>query len=307
MTAVCEGKRVVVIPMPFTSHTKYHTNVARELVKRGHEVWLTMPDYLVAKGVLDTSNFTVVEYSSGVNVEEDTMRILRDRFLADEKEDIGQLFDINLRYCDTMLRNETFFQEIKRLRPDFVVLDNVMMKMFSVIPYRLGVPFAFVGSAYDPMSQRIPFFPTVSPIPLFRYSDRMAFWPRAFHMLSFALGMFKITDSYHDAVARYAPEMPYMPIDMLFSRAEIWLVEIDHVLDYPRPSLPNVKLIGGTATGPAKPLSPHFRAFMDGASEGVVIVSFGSYVLNVPKHISDKVLQVLLQLPMRFVLVKRLV
>ena len=40
---------------------------------------------------------------------------------------------------------------------------------------------------------------------------------------------------------------------------------------------------------------------MDGADEGVVIVSFGSYVLNLPEDISEKVLQVLLQLPMKSV------
>ena len=43
-----------------------------------------------------------------------------------------------------------------------------------------------------------------------------------------------------------------MSADMLIAHAEIWLVEMDHILDYPRPTLPNVKLIGGTATGPSK-------------------------------------------------------
>ncbi|XP_076445041.1 UDP-glucuronosyltransferase 2A2-like [Babylonia areolata] len=69
----------------------------------------------------------------------------------------------------------------------------------------------------------------------------------------------------------------------------------------PRPTLPNVNLTGGTATGPAKPLPPEFQSFMDSAKEGVVIVSFGSYVLDLPQHISDKNLQVLLQLPMKSV------
>ncbi|KAL8573146.1 hypothetical protein ACOMHN_027406 [Nucella lapillus] len=40
---------------------------------------------------------------------------------------------------------------------------------------------------------------------------------------------------------------------------------------------------------------------MDGAKEGVAIVSFGSYVLSLPQHISDKILQVLLELPMKTV------
>nr|KAG5698223.1 hypothetical protein BaRGS_024030 [Batillaria attramentaria] len=48
-----------------------------------------------------------------------------------------------------------------------------------------------------------------------------------------------------DAVFRYAREMPYISLDTLVARAEVWLVQMDHILDYPIPTLPNVKLIGG--------------------------------------------------------------
>ncbi|PVD26865.1 hypothetical protein C0Q70_12013 [Pomacea canaliculata] len=107
--------------------------------------------------------------------------------------------------------------------------------------------------------------------------------------------------SYKDAVSRYAPEMPFLTIDMLVARAEIWLVETDHILDYPRPSMPNVKLIGGTVTGPGKPLPPQFKSFMDDAKEGVVIVSFGSYVLSPPEPITQKIISVLQDLPFKSV------
>ncbi|XP_025100153.1 2-hydroxyacylsphingosine 1-beta-galactosyltransferase-like [Pomacea canaliculata] len=88
---------------------------------------------------------------------------------------------------------------------------------------------------------------------------------------------------------------------MLVARAEIWLVTTEHILDYPRPSMPNVKLIGGTATGPGKPLPPQFKSFMDDAKEGVVIVSFGSYVLNPPEPITQKIMNVLKDLPFKSV------
>ncbi|PVD26842.1 hypothetical protein C0Q70_11989 [Pomacea canaliculata] len=64
------GKRVVFMPLPFTSHTNYHTNVARTLTRQGHEVWLTMPDYIVNRRVLDTTNLTVIEYQTLINFEE---------------------------------------------------------------------------------------------------------------------------------------------------------------------------------------------------------------------------------------------
>ena len=291
----------MVLPMPFTSHIKYHTNVARELVKLGHEVWLTMPDYVVAKGVLDTDYLTVVQYATEVNMEDASMVFVRDKYFKDERQDWPQFIDLMKNYNDKLLRNDSFFHVITNLRPDFIIIDNVVVKMLAVIAYRLGIPFAFLGTAYDTIASRVPFAPAVTPLPLFVFTDHMTFWERAQNVLVYLLVTLRDSTVYADAVAIYAPEMPYLPLDMLVAQAELWLVEMDHILDYPRPTLPNVKLIGGTAAGPAKPLLPEFRSFMDGATQGVVIVSFGSYVLELPEDISEKILQVLLQLPMKSV------
>ncbi|KAL8579441.1 hypothetical protein ACOMHN_026806 [Nucella lapillus] len=297
--SAAECKRVLVIPMPHTSHTKYHINVAHQLIKLGHQVWLTMPDYLLAKGVLNTSRLNIIEYSTHQNVEDTTMHELRDKYFSGEGADFPAFGQLMKQFCQSLLKNETFFQVIKTIRPQFIIIDNVLLKMFSVIPYRLGVPFVFVGTAYDPLSARVPFSPAVTPIPLFPFTDNMDFTDRFKNVILFLLSMVMDPFVESDAVATYAPEMPYLPLDMLVTRADLWLVEMDHILDYPRPSLPNVKLIGGTATGPAKPLPPNFQSFMDSAGQGVVIVSFGSYILHLPKDISDKLLQVLLQLPLK--------
>ena len=133
------------------------------------------------------------------------------------------------------------------------------------------------------------------------YSNQMTFFQRSHTALLTALFTVYNPSIPGDAVATYTSEMEYMTLGRLVLRAEVFLVERDHVLDYPKPTLPNVKLIGGTASGPAKPLQAEYRSFMDGAKDGVVIVTFGSYVLGVPKHVSDKVLKVLLQLPMKSV------
>lgn len=129
----------------------------------------------------------------------------------------------------------------------------------------------------------------------------MTFPQRLQTTLLYLTSFFADPCSYSDAVSRYAPEMPDIPVDMLVARAEIWLVETDHILDYPRPAVPNVKLIGGTAPEPPKPLPAEFQSFMDGAAEGVVVVSFGSYVLDLPREIIDKIFSALRKLPFRAV------
>ncbi|XP_070191769.1 UDP-glucuronosyltransferase 2A3-like isoform X2 [Littorina saxatilis] len=267
------------------------------------EVWVTIPDHLVAKRVLDTTNLTVVEYNtpSGV-LEEVMMSGFRDAYFKGEGDDWGLFLTLLKDHCHALLSNNTFFTQIRDIRPDFIIVDNIPnLKMMAVLAYRLGVPFAFVGSAYDPIQFRTPFSPAIAPVPLFPFTHRMTFAQRMQNSLIFLLSSLHDYSSYSDAVSRYAPEMPDVPLDLLVARAELWLVEMDHVLDYPRSTLPNVKLIGGTATGPAKPVPPPFKAFMDGASQGVVIVSFGSYILDLPKAVSDKIFTVLMQLPMKSV------
>nr|KAG5686782.1 hypothetical protein BaRGS_010002 [Batillaria attramentaria]KAG5698221.1 hypothetical protein BaRGS_024028 [Batillaria attramentaria] len=82
--------------------------------------------------------------------------------------------------------------------------------------------------------------------------------------------------------------MPYISLDTLIARAEIWLLQIDHILDYPNPTLPNVKLIGGIAASPAKPLPSRFQSFMDRAKDGVLIVSFGSLLEGMPDDFGER-------------------
>ncbi|PVD26841.1 hypothetical protein C0Q70_11988 [Pomacea canaliculata] len=294
------GKRVVFMPMPFTSHTNYHTNVARTLARQGHEVWLTMPDYLVNRRVLDTTNLTVIEYQTLINFEEIMTAALAGNYFKGLSEDWSLVMSIGLQFCDTLLTNASFFEQVKELRPDLFVFDNIrFIHMMTIISYRLGVPFSFLGTAYEPSYQRIPLQPCNMPFVTFSYNHHKSFLQRVLttliHVYASAVDGF----SYKDAVSRYAPEMPFLTIDMLVARAEIWLVETDHILDYPRPSMPNVKLIGGTVTGPGKPLPPQFKSFMDDTKEGVAIVSFGSYVLSPPEPITQKVISVLQDLPFK--------
>ncbi|XP_076457528.1 UDP-glucuronosyltransferase 2B13-like [Babylonia areolata] len=297
-----ETKRVVSIPVPFTSHVRYHTNVARALAKRGHDVWVTIPTYLLNKGYLDTSGFNVIPYDTMPGLEKTMQSTMSGSYFDGKMPNVIEFLKICSEVLDTLLRNESLISDIGQKYPDLIVIDNIPpFYAMIIIPYRLRIPFAFLGTTYSPIFMRVPFSPADVPLFILPYSNKMTFFQRL-HNTLFQL-IFAVYSPHFkdDAVATYAPEMEYLSLAVLVTKAEIFLVEQDHVLDYPRPTLPNVKLIGGTVTGPAKALPPEFQSFMDSAKEGVVIVSFGSYVLDLPEHISDKILQVLLQLPMKSV------
>ena len=300
MLVPSDAKTVVFIPLPFTSHTKYHTNVARAVAKLGHQAWVTMPTYLQEKGYLDVSGFKTIPYETVPDLEATALNVVGAKYF-EGSQDVFAFLQICRDIIDLALTNETFLRTIQQTNPDLIVIDNLtFFYTMSIIPYRLGVPFAFLGTMYYPPRMGIPFSPAETPSFLLPYSNKMTFIQRLVNTLLYLTFAVYDPSAIRDAVSKYAPEKPSLPIDTLVqSKAEIWLVESDHILDYPKPTLPNIKLIGGAAAGPAKRLPPEFQSFMDGAPQGVVIVSFGSYVIDLPKHISDKILQVLLQLPMK--------
>ena len=301
MLVPSDAKTVVFMPTPYTSHTKYHTSVARAVAKLGHQVWVTMPTYLLEKGYLDVSGFNTIPYETVPDLEASTLEVLGPKYFKGGQEDFFAFLGIAREIVEMALKNETFLKAIQQTRPDLIVIDNLAFYYtMSIIPYRLGVPFAFLGSMYYPPRMGIPFSPAETPSFLLPYTNRMTFVQRLVNILLYLTFAVYDPSAIKDAVSKYAPEKPSLSVDTLVqTKTEIWLVESDHILDYPKPTLPNIKLIGGAAAGPAKRLPPEFQSFMDGAPQGVVIVSFGSYVIDLPKHISDKILQVLLQLPMK--------
>ncbi|KAL8613958.1 hypothetical protein ACOMHN_023194 [Nucella lapillus] len=296
------AKRVVHIPAPFTSHTRYHTKVARALHELGHQVMVAVPGYLLEKNVLDVSNFSVLHYVLNTNYEETVMNLSRSHYFSQTPVDFWSQVALFTQLCDEIMFESGLGEMVGDVQPDLIVMENVPhVYPLMVLPYKLGVPFAMLGTVYDVLSTRIPYSSAADPLQMGTFSDDMDFFERVKSMLMHL--MFHVYHPFmrRNVVSTYAPEMPYISNHELLARPELWLVESDHILDYPRPTVPNVKLIGGTAAGPAKPLPKELQTFMDTSTQGVVIVSFGSYVLGVPKNLSDKLFQVFQNLPMNVV------
>ena len=88
-----------------------------------------------------------------------------------------------------------------------------------------------------------------------------------------------------DIVGTFAPGMPHLTYQQLQAKTELYLLETDELLDYHLPATPDMKLIGGTETRPAEPLSGELNSFLDMATQGIVIVSLGSIVNHIPGNI----------------------
>ncbi|XP_005100238.2 UDP-glucuronosyltransferase 1A5-like [Aplysia californica] len=97
-------------------------------------------------------------------------------------------------------------------------------------------------------------------------------------------------------VARFAPHRPRISTREIMSQAEIFILESDPIMDFARPQLPNTKFVGSTAGNPPKELKQPFKSFMEKSVNGVVVVTFGSSILEVPDYISSKMVSAFLKL-----------
>lgn len=297
------AKHIMCMPLPCTSHVYMHLKLARALTERGHEITLVIPSNIGIRDVLDLSGLQVIEYATRLNMVKDvaTPTMVRPYFEGREA-DLENVVQTMRQISHEILTNQMLFEKMKLAKPDlFVYDDGSASRMFLIFAYRMGVPFAGLHFASEPFFRRIPFSPAVDPVEFLPVGQHMTFTERLTNFMIYASQYLNDPLCPEKAVATYAPEMTYVPMTMLGARAEVWLSFFDHILDYPRPTLPNVKVVGGIAASPAKPLPHYLQLFMDDAQEGVVIVSFGSFVLDLPDNIVQKFWEVFREIPFKVI------
>ncbi|CAG5115489.1 unnamed protein product [Candidula unifasciata] len=302
-------KTVIFFPPPHTSYIVYHTNVAGALASLGHDVWLCVPEAQLIKNRVKDKTVNVLSYGKDLgDIEKqvyESTRIVEKFWERQPNQGFYAMYPVSrilLKMVNFLLADKTFLDKVRNLKPDLIVLESVPFNMnMVVLPYMLDIPFAFIGTAHEAIMSKVPFSPAVTPYFIDFISDRMTFFQRVYFTLYYLVSM--NFDICHDSslVSKFAPHKPYKSIYDIAANAEIFIAEVDHILDYPRTMLPNTKLIGGSSASPAKPLVGEFQKFVDEATTGIIVMSFGGSVVNLPPEISSKIVSAFKQLDLRVV------
>ena len=176
---------------------------------------------------------------------------------------------------------------LKRNSYDLAFIDGFpRTRCYYILMYKLGIPYISLMTQYEPWLLRVPALPSFVPImytvPLF--TPEMTFLERLYNLYTLIdWAAFPGTPYLEDSlVSRYAPEMPPVTLNWLAGRSQLWLMNTDIAIDFPRPTMPNEVNIGGLSTRPGKPLTKDLQQFVDAAEHGVILASFGSLSL-IPK------------------------
>ncbi|CAL1532927.1 unnamed protein product [Lymnaea stagnalis] len=286
-----QGEKVVLFPAPAASYVIYHTNIAKALMDLGHHVWICIPDYLSERVIAKDIPVNVIRYGKKMgNFEDNLLKNTRmvEAYWEGEANSILSFIPLMKevkKFTRGVLSDAEFIETLGDLKPDLMVFDGgALFKDVLVIAYKYDIPFAFIGTMHDMVLARVPFSPAAEPFPFGHDSNKMSFLSRVRNTL-IALAMVSFDLFSEDILSTFAPEKPYLSPSELALRAEVFIAEIDHVLDYPRPTLPNTKLIGGSSASDPKPLKEDFKAFVDASTHGIAVVSFGSNEFPIPEAI----------------------
>ncbi|XP_047437457.1 UDP-glucuronosyltransferase 2C1-like [Mugil cephalus] len=135
-------------------------------------------------------------------------------------------------------------------------------------------------------------------------TDKMSFFQRVknvfFHLLSQTQNHMIIREVYQKLCDKYlGPDVDYKQV---MTDADIWLMRMDFVFDYPRPTMPNIVYMGGFQCKPAKPLPQHLEDFVQSSGEhGVIIMSLGTFVNELPADLANEIAAVFAKLPQKVI------
>ena len=278
---------VILFAPPHTASVTSFIHVGRSLVQLGHQVHVVVPVYMFNQARYNSRGVNTTIYGQALgDVDEECERKVISHFWSNKTSSASELkmkFSLSDKITKTILKDKNFLNKLKTLQPDMFVLSNdVAFRDLVSIPHSLGVPFSYLGPRQDYIGPRVP---TSCSSTVTHFNDDvllqgMTFIQRlkncGFHWLLLAANVL-------------------IPSDVT-SQPEISIVETDHVLDYPRPHLANTRLVGSTAGNDEMPISEPFHSFMEESHHGVVVVSLGSLVVDLPLYVTSKLTSVFMKL-----------
>ncbi|XP_042161186.1 UDP-glucuronosyltransferase 2A1-like [Oncorhynchus tshawytscha] len=205
-----------------------------------------------------------------------------------------------------MFENKALMQSLRDSQYDVVLLDPGL-PVGVLVAHKLGLPTVFnvrwitSGEGHfvvapSPMS----YVPTAG----YASSDKMTFCQRVgnvfIYLLNMIIDMFVISPHYDRLVKNYFE--PGTNFYHLLQGTDLWLMRVDFVFEFPRPTMPNIVYIGGFQCKPSKPLPTELEEFVQSSGEhGVILMSLGTLVKGLPVEITSEIAAAFAQLPQKVI------
>ena len=307
--------KILLAPFVYSSHIDELVHIGDELIQNGHTVHIMLSESFpkIDKFRQNGGRMKLLEFRmkypdfyamDGSHGDPLTDEIINMPPMLDFRSNIAGWEEL----CYNALEDDSFYAKLRAENYDLAIVDAFPgSRCYYILLYKLGIPYVSVTTQFEPWLYRVPAIPSFVPFGLGHppKSHEMDFFER----FSNAWDLFDWSAfpriSYLDdsLVAKYAPEMPHVSLDWLAGQSLLWLIDTDVSLDYPRPMMPNEVNVGGLSTRQSRPLQGDVLQFVNSATDGVIVASFGSTDL-LTDHMLSIFLAAYSQIPqkVRFVL-----
>ncbi|XP_029028728.1 UDP-glucuronosyltransferase 2A2-like [Betta splendens] len=221
---------------------------------------------------------------------------------------VSAFSQLHLLMCDYLaqtLDDPTMVKSLRDSQFDLVLTDpaiapGVILAKYLELPLVFNVRWITGGEGHFAIA---PSPLSYIPVPRSGLTDKMNFIERVRNVFFYSIALLqqRLIGPHYDAICEKYIEGGCDIISLL-QEADIWLFRSDFVFDFPRPTMPNIVYIGGFQCKPAQPLPVELEDFVQGAGEhGVIIMTLGTLVYDLPKEVSDAIASVFAKMPQKVI------
>ncbi len=320
ITRACEGGNILVFPIE-GSHWVNMDIILQALHSRGHSITIVRSSkswYIKDKSSYYDSVTVQVEKSldqkfvteiiaEAIQFERGALPLMS--FLYMTVGMFGTFVEAHAavgEFVSAMLADGELMRHLKDSKFDVVITDpcwggGVILAKYLNLPLVYNVRWLIAGEGHLAIA---PSPLSYIPITGTGYTDKMTFFQRVKNMLLYIISQTqnhlvgkliyqKICDTY------LGPDHDF---HQLVLDADIWLMRVDFVFEFPRPTMPNVVYMGGFQCKPAEPLPEHLEDFVQSSGEhGVIIMSLGTFVSELPADLANEIAATFAKLPQKVI------
>ncbi|XP_075209702.1 UDP-glucuronosyltransferase 2C1 [Chanos chanos] len=321
MVDCCHGGKIIVFPED-GSHWVNMQVILRKLHSHGHHLTVVRSFrswYIKESSPIYTSITITPTHAEDVSAE--FFKTLVERSLAlrkmptflhffEQQRDVTTVLKKfhgeTLKLISTMLEDSPLMRRLHDAKFDLMLTDpafpaGVLLAHYLHLPMVYNVRWLNAGEAHMAIA------PTpLSYVPMYNslLHDHMDVLQRVENFLRYLVSLlqerFVILPVYEELIKTHFP--PGSDLLSMQRSADIWLMRVDFVFEFPRPTMPNVVYMGGFQCQPVQPLPKELETFMESSGEhGVVVMSLGAMVTALPREITEVIAATFAEIPQKVV------
>ncbi|NXS61026.1 UD11 glucuronosyltransferase, partial [Brachypteracias leptosomus] len=257
MLSLAAPGKLLVVPLDGSRWLSMR-EVLDGLRQKGHEIVVVAPE--ISIHIKPSENFVMKMYPIPFTKEE-VHRSIRSfsqdvfqegSFLERFLKVYGRLKSISAissSTCSHLLYNKELVSYLEESKFDAVFTDPIL-PCGQILAEHLSLPSVFflrgIPCGLDFEATQCPSPPSYVPRPFTEHSDHMTFLQRVKNLM-YEIPNYFLCDFVFQPYAKLASEFLQRDVTMtdLLRQGSIWLMRLDFALDYPRPLMPNIIVIGG--------------------------------------------------------------